>query len=93
MGRDNVYLGKSVPDVGRPGLDKLSEVRGIALRILEDYRCGEISYQTAMSRLNLLSLIVSRDSDFEDPEKERKAKEFIDYVRRQLMDERPRRYR
>ena len=88
-------MGKTVPDIGRPGLDKLAEVRGIALRILEDYRCGEISYRKAMSRLNLLSLIVSRDSDFTyDEEKKRKAKEFIEYVRRQLMNERPaRRYR
>lgn len=93
MTRENVYLGKTVPDIGRPGLDELAEVKGIALRILEDYRAGDITYRTAMSRLNLLTLIVTKDSDFDDPEKERNAKEFIEYVRRQLMNERPRRYR
>lgn len=45
MARENVYLGKSVPDVGEPGLDKVVEVEGICKAILNDYRRNRISYK------------------------------------------------
>jgi hypothetical protein len=77
MTRKNVYLGKTVPDIGKPGLDKLAEVKGIALRVLDDYRAGDVTYRTAMSRLNLLTLIVTKDSDFDDPEKEQRPRNSL----------------
>ena len=86
MGRENVYLGKSVPDIGKPGLDRAEEVEGICRQILEDYRGRRISYKTAMSRLNLLTLIVSRDSDFDTlhPRKKARAKRIIEEYRERL---------
>ncbi len=87
MARENVYLGKSVPDVGEPGLDQLVEVEGICREILEDYRRHRITYKTAMSRLNLLTLIVSRDSDFDTlhPRKKARAIRIIEEYRRKLQ--------
>lgn len=87
MARENVYLGRSVPDVGEPGLDQIAEVEGICREILEDYRRRRITYKTAMSRLNLLSLVVSRDSDFDSahPRKKARAKAIIEEYRRELQ--------
>jgi len=84
MARENIYLGKSVKDTKKEGLDNLNEVRGIARNILKDYRKKRISYKTAMSRLNLLTLIVSRDSDFQKGRKKTKAKKIIERYRKRL---------
>ena len=84
MARENIYLGKRVKDTGKKGLDKLSEVRGIARNILKDYRKKRISYKTAMSRMNLLTLIVSRDSDFQKGSKKTRAKRIIERYRKRL---------
>lgn len=49
-----VYLGKRVPDVGKPGLDRPSEFRRIERAIVRDYKSGKISKQKARGRLLLL---------------------------------------
>jgi hypothetical protein len=46
----NVYLGKSVPDVRRPGLDSPIEVKRICAKILDDYHSRRISYKKARLR-------------------------------------------
>lgn len=84
MARENIYLGKRVKDTRKKGLDNLNEVRGIARNILKDYRKKRISYKTAMSRLNLLTLIVSRDSDFQKGGKKARAKRIIERYRKRL---------
>jgi len=78
----NKYLGKRVKDVNKPGLDSYSEARGIADKIVQDYRRGRISYRTAMSRMNLLELIIKKDSDFRG---KRKARAYIDKKRKELQ--------
>ncbi len=80
MGRENVYLGKRVPDVGKKGLDSLKEVEGIANAILSDYEYGRIPRNLAATRLNLLKLGVMRDKDFKGA-KRRKAIEIVDEAR------------
>ena len=65
----NKYLGKKVPDLGGKSLSNPLEVLGIASNIVGDYITGKIDLKTATSRLNLLELIVQRDSDFNDIEK------------------------
>jgi hypothetical protein len=84
---DNVYLGKSVPDVRRPGLDSPIEVKRICAKILDDYHSRRISYKKAMSRLNLLELIVQRSGNFSAEEKAR-LRSSVDDARRRLADER-----
>lgn len=64
MARKYVYLGKKVKDVGKPGLDSVSEVRGIRDQIIKDRKAGRISARRAASRMNLLKLSVMRDRDF-----------------------------
>ena len=71
MGRKYVYLGKRVKDVGKKGLDKISEVKGIRDAIIEDREKGRIDARKASSRMNLLKLVVSRDSDFRGAKKQR----------------------
>lgn len=78
----SVYLGKRVKDTGAPGLDKVREVRGIANAIIEDYRAGRIPYRTAMSRMNLLSLIVKKDRKLAGHKL--KSEEVVEHARRQL---------
>ena len=85
MARENVYLGKSVRDIEKRGLDQVSEVEEIADRIIEDCVSGAISYRTAVSRINLLELIVTRDKDFYGP-KELRARKIIDEKREELME-------
>lgn|GEM_PF-2648987 len=86
-GKRNIYLGKRVKDTRKPGLDNLGEVRGIANAIIKDYQNKKISYRTAMSRENMLSLVVTRDSDFTRT-KLAKAKEIIKDARAKLMKRR-----
>ena len=81
-----MYLGKSVEDTGKKGLDNLREVRDIAENIVEDCVSGRISYKTAMSRMNLLELIVSRDKDFYGAKKS-KARAIVDRYRARLQEE------
>ena len=64
MARNYVYLGKRVKDVGKPGLDSVSEVKGIRDEIIKDRKAGRISARTAASRMNVLKLSVMRDRDF-----------------------------
>jgi len=82
-GRPTWYLGHRVPDSKKPGLDNPSEVKGITQKVLQDYKKGRISYKTAMSRLNLLKLIVKKDSDFRG---KRKAYKIIDHAREKLIN-------
>ena len=71
----NVYLGKRVPDTGSPGLDNLSEVRGICKAILADYRAGRISKRTANGRFSLLyNVVIPHDSKLQG---KRKAKKIV----------------
>jgi len=72
--------------VGEEGLDNVEECKGIADAIYDDYRSGEISYRTAISRLNLLELIAARNSKFTNAE-ERECREYVDKVREELMAE------
>jgi len=59
----NVYLGKTVKDVGKPGLDHLSEVEGICKQIIKDYERGRISKKTANGRFSLLyNFVIPRNS-------------------------------
>ena len=87
----NVYLGENcrsppcVDDRGKPGLDLISEVKDIAERIIEDCETGRISYRTAMARMNLLELVVSRDSSF-SVDTRLKARRIIDRKREELME-------
>jgi hypothetical protein len=85
MARENVYLGSRVEDRGKEGLDSISEVADIAEAIIEDCVSGRISYRTAMSRMNLLELVVSRDKDFYG-EKEIRARKIIDIKREELRE-------
>jgi len=72
----NVYLGKRVPDTGSPGLDNLSEVRGICKAILSDYRNGRINRKTANGRFSLLyNFVIPRDHKLDG--KKRKAKKIV----------------
>ena len=82
----NVYLGKRVPDTGRPGLSNLAEVREIADAIIDDCVSGRISYGTAMSRMNLLELVIARDRSFRG-EYERRARAIVDRKREELREE------
>ncbi len=84
MGK-NIYLGKSVPDVGKPGLDHRMEVKGICDRILEDYHSRRISYRKAMSRLNLLELVIEKSGNFTEEEKKR-LRADVDAFRRLLKN-------
>ena len=73
----NVYLGKRVPDTGRPGLDNLREVRGICKAILRDYETGRISKETANGRFSLLrNIVIPRDRKLRG--KKRKAEEIVE---------------
>lgn len=83
MVRRYVYLGRRVPDIGARGLDRATEVRGIADAILADYMAGRTSYRRTMSRLNLLELIVQRDRSFSATQK-RTLRAYIDRVRQRL---------
>jgi len=85
MARENVYLGTRVEDRGKEGLDTISEVADIAEAIIEDCVSGRISYRTAMARMNLLELVVSRDKDFYG-EKEIRARRIIDMKREELRE-------
>ena len=85
MGRENVYLGTRVEDRNEEGLDSIAEVADIAEAIIEDCVSGRISYRTAMSRMNLLELVVSRDKDFYG-EKEIRARRIIDIKREELRE-------
>jgi len=61
--RGNVYLGKTVRDVGKPGLDHLSEVEGICKAIIRDYKSGKISKKTANGRFSLLyNFVIPRNT-------------------------------
>jgi hypothetical protein len=82
--RKNIYLGRRVRDTGKRGLDNIGEVRGITREIIKDYKQHRISYRTAVSRMNLLELVVTRDSDFQG-RKEAQAREVIDQARKRLM--------
>jgi hypothetical protein len=84
--RDYVYLGKEVPDTGRPGLDSVEECKAIADAIYNDYMNGEIEYRTAISRLNLLELVAAKNSKFSRAE-EMECREYVDKVREELMME------
>jgi len=81
--RRNVYLGKRVPDIGKPGLDTITEVEGISKAILEDVQKHRIPYVTAMRRLNGLSLAVRRSKKFPESRKG-KALQVIDTYRLKL---------
>ena len=82
-GRKTVYLGHRVRDTGKAGLDSIREVRDIAKAIRQDYRMGRITRATAMRRLNLLELAVSRDRDFTGRKKS-KARRIIDKIREKI---------
>jgi len=69
----NVYLGREVKDVGKRGLDKLREVKGILRELDEDAKHG-ISLKTINARTRILYLAVLRDSDFSKREKEKAVK-------------------
>ena len=79
------YLGKKVKDRGRKGLDRLSEVKGIARAIVRDYKRRKTSYKTAMSRLNLLSLVAKKQARKKHVRfKYKTAKRIIDSFRKKL---------
>jgi len=83
----NTYLGTRVKDIGRPGLDTLTEVKGITAAVIKDVKDGKITYRTGMSRLNLLTLIVSRSKRFKG-RRERRAQEIINHARIRLKKQR-----
>ena len=79
-----VYLGKRVKDIRGKGLDTVKECKEIADAILEDYKNGEIEYKTAMSRLNLLELIASKNSKYSQYQ-EYECRKYVDKVREELQ--------
>ncbi len=84
LDRRNVYLGKRVPDTGRPGLDNLTEVEGISKAIIEDYEKGRISKRTANGRFALLcNVIIPKDSKLGRKKKEAEqiCREYWEYLR------------
>ena len=83
----NVYLGRRVRDIGRPGLDRPSEFREIADAILRDYKAGRISAATARGRLLLLlrNTYVKHNSKVKGWS--RKTRESIRKYIRKLMSE------
>ena len=80
-----VYLGKRVKDVNKKGLDSESEVRGIAKNIILDYQKRRISYRTAMSRMNLLELVIQKDSKIPSSKK-KKFRSIVDKYRERLVE-------
>ena len=78
--KDNrkVYLGYRVKDEGAPGLSTVSEVRGIRDNIIKDRKRNNITKKEAASRMNLLKLVASRDSDFQAVKKRTRAKKVVD---------------
>lgn len=76
-GRKTVYLGHRVKDTRKPGLDSVREAKDIAKAILRDYKRGRISKRTAVSRLNLLELIIKKDKNMKAKAK-REARKYID---------------
>ncbi|MEB3759763.1 MAG: hypothetical protein GSR81_02845 [Desulfurococcales archaeon] len=83
---DNVYLGSRVKDTGEGGLSNIGEVRQIADAIIDDCVSGRISYRTAMSRMNLLELVVVRDKSIRG-EYEKRIRAMIDNKREELREE------
>jgi hypothetical protein len=83
MANKNVYLGKVVKDVRKKGLDTLTEVEAICKAIINDFKKRKITYRTAMSRLNLLSLIITKSKNFKGL-KEKNAKKIINKYRKML---------
>jgi len=77
-GGRKVYLGYNVRDEGSPGLSTVSEVRGIRDNIITDRKRGRIDRREASSRMNLLKLVASRDSDFQAVKKKTRAKKVVD---------------
>lgn len=72
----NIYLGKRVKDVRKPGLDSLKEVKGISQAILRDYRSGKIDKKTASGRFaRLHNTVIPKDSKLKG--KKRKAKKIV----------------
>ena len=83
MSRKNVYLGTRVRDIPPKGLSHPREAKQIADAIVQDYRMKKISYKTAMSRMNLLELVVQRNRRFKPSQKER-IRWYIDKKRERL---------
>lgn len=79
-GREYVYLGKKVPDRGKKGIDRPSEVIGITNAILRDYRNHKISKTTFNRRLALLGLATVKDKDLNKKQKG-KLLAVINFVR------------
>jgi len=72
----NIYLGKRVKDVKKPGLDTLAEVERISKAIINDYKRGRISKKTASGRFaRLHNTIIPKDSKLKG--KKRKAKKIV----------------
>ena len=81
----NVYLGKRVRDVGRPGLDEIREVEGICKAILEDYESGRIDKRTANGRYSLLyNVIIPKDDKLKG--KKKRAKQIVKLYWQKLHD-------
>ena len=57
------YLGSKVKDVKRGGLDSISEFERIKKAIVEDYKKGKISQDTARGRLLLLYNLTFKDKN------------------------------
>jgi len=87
MGRDYVYLGKTVRDTGQEGLDSLREVRDIADAIIDNCVSGRISYRKAMSQMNLLELVVTKSKKLKAKGLTSKARAIVDKKREELMEE------
>jgi len=77
--REHVYLGRDVKDVGKKGLDRLSEVREILRELEKDAKI--ISPRIIQARTHILWLAVKRDSDFTE-EQRRKAIKMINDFRK-----------
>ncbi len=76
-GRKTVYLGHRVKDTGKPGLDNLKEVEGIAKAILRDYKAGRIDKKTASGRFaELRNRVIPRTKALRG--KVRKAQAIVD---------------
>lgn len=77
--KGNLYLGREVRDVGKPGLSDVSEVAGILRELQEDLDHG-ISKRTIAGRTYVLYMAVLRSKEF-TPEEKKEAIEMINDFR------------